>query len=114
MSDPITVVQQDVDRVVAVEQRTIVAVSAPGPQGPRGIQGIQGPPGDPDALGYTYTTSSPAYLHQVQHGLPFKPAGVTCLDTDGAQVEYSDITHPAPGVTEVTFGVLIAPTIHLS
>jgi hypothetical protein len=91
---------------------TVTVLPIPGPVG---ADGPQGEPGDPGgALAFVYTTSSPAMTHQIIHGLPFKPAGIVCQDTDGATFIGWTVTHPAPGITEVSFGVDVTPTIFLS
>lgn len=89
---------------------TSVVVPIAGPQGP---SGPPGPPGD-SAGAYLHTQSSPALLVQVQHGLSFKPAGVVCLENDGAVIEYAAITHPAAGITELTFGVPFVGVVYVS
>jgi hypothetical protein len=53
-------------------------------------------------------------VHQIQHGLAFRPGGITCLDADGASLLGWSITHPVLGITEVTFGAAVTPTIFLS
>lgn len=93
---------------------------APAPSGlvvvpVQGPPGAQGPPGDSAAaLAFTYTTSSPALLHQIHHGLPFRPAGIVCQDADGSTFIGWTVTHPTAGITEVSFGVAVTPTIFLS
>ena len=87
--------------------------------GPKGERGPQGPAGDDPELigqlfGFVYTSSNPAYLHQIQHDLGFRPAGIICLEPHGGQIEYDTIKHPELGITEVTFGVPFAGTIYLS
>jgi hypothetical protein len=86
----------------------IVVAPIAGPPGPKGD------PGDSAELGYVYTTSNPAMLHQIHHGLPFAPGGITCLDSDGGPLLGFTVTHPTTGVTEVAFGVAVTPTIFLS
>lgn len=104
--------------VLEVEQPVppIVNVTQPGPAdavvvpvaGPRGEQGPTGPDGPmgPSGGAYRHTQSSPVLLVQVVHNLTFDPGGVVCVETDGTVIEYAGITHPLPGVTEITFGVL--------
>lgn len=93
-----------------------VPVEGPrGPQGPVGPQGPQGVPGDAGSqLSYIYTTSNPAMTHQINHGLNFKPAGITCLDADGASLLAFSVAYPSVGIVEVTFGSDVTPTIYLS
>src|SRR5438309_344480 len=91
---------------------TVTLVPVQGPVGPAGPQGVPGDPGA--ALAYSYTASQPVTLHQIHHGLAFKPAGIVCIETDGSQLEYDSVTHPMPGVTELTFGVAFAGTVYLS
>lgn len=87
----------------------LVAVPVQGPQG------AQGPAGDSAAaLAFTYTTSSPAMVHQIHHGLSFKPAGIVAQDADGTTFIGWTVTYPAPGITEVSFGIPVTPTIYLS
>lgn len=81
----------------------------------QGPVGPQGPPGQPlDTLAYVYSTSIPAAVHQIHHGLPYKPAGIVCQDADGVTVIGWLVTHPAAGITEITFGSDITPIIYLS
>lgn len=61
------------------------------------------------AAGYRHEWSTPSLLVQVQHGLPFAPAGVLIRDEQGALVDPGDVTHPLPGITEIRFGVPIGP-----
>lgn len=63
---------------------------------------------------YTQSVPQPTTFVQVQHGLPFPPAGVQCLETGGDEVEYASLTHPLPGVTEIGFGAPFTGMIHLS
>lgn len=60
-------------------------------------------------LSFREDWSAPTLLVQVQHGLPYPPAGVLVRDGDGVIVDPADITHPLPGITEITFGVPIGP-----
>lgn len=77
------------------------------------VAGPRGQVGGTGAMAYVYTSVSPSLLHQVQHGLSFKPS-VTCFESDGTQIEPASITHPSPGITEVTFGVPVTVEIDLS
>lgn len=63
---------------------------------------------------FMLTVSAPAELVQVVHGLPFVPAGVTCIDTQGQIVDFATKTDPQPGVTELTFGFGFTGQIQLS
>lgn len=95
--------------VMAAPTADVVVVPVTGPTGPRG------PAGDSsEVLGYVYTTSSPAMVHQIHHGLPYKPGGITCLDADGSPLVFFTVTYPAAGITEVAFGSPVTPTIYLS
>jgi hypothetical protein len=115
-------------RMAPPTSTTVTVLPVPGPPGPKGD------PGDSDVTnliavvaanqaavaalqneprGFVATISQPAQLVQVVHGLPFLPAGVRCRDPQGL-VEPADITHPAPGVTEVTFGTPFTGTITVS
>jgi hypothetical protein len=78
------------------------------------VAGPRGPAGGTGAMAFVYTTSSPAMTHQVQHGLSFKPGGISCIDTDGVSLVGFTVTHPLPGITEVSFGAAVTPTIYLS
>jgi hypothetical protein len=96
--------------VMAPEDPSLVIVPVAGPQGPKGDTGDSS-----TSLAYTYTTSNPAMLHQIHHNLPFNPGGVTCLDSsDGLPLLGFTVAHPSVGITEVTFGVAVTPTIFLS
>lgn len=87
----------------------VVVVPVQGPPGPRG------PAGDSsEVLGFTYTTSTPATLHQIHHNLPYRPGGVVCHDADGSTLLGFTVSHVADGVSEVAFGVPVTPTIYLS
>lgn len=90
----------------------------PGPQGETGDtgpQGEQGPAGDSEAaLSYIYSTSTPAMVHQIHHGLAFNPAGIVCQDVDGSSMLGWSVTYPSLGITEVSFGADVTPTIYLS
>lgn len=108
MSDPVVVVR-DPSIVTVVRDPGVVTVAAVGVQGERGEQG---PVGGTGLMAEEYTSSAPALLHQFNHGLTFKP-NVTCWEA-GDLIEPATITHPAPGVTEVTFGVPVAVTIYAS
>ena len=94
----------------------------------RGPAGPAGPPGDAsvdefiarlEALeaeprGFVQTVNAPATLVQIHHGLSFNPAGVMNLDFSGTEIEESGVSHPFPGITEVTFGAPFTGTITLS
>ena len=97
--------------VVVVQEPTLVTVTVPGVQGP---VGPRGPAGDESGLGYVYTTSIPAMLHQVNHGFLYKPSGIICYDADGLRIPFFEVAYPAVGITEITFGVPVTPTIYLS
>ena len=91
---------------------TVTVIPVGGPAGP---PGAPGPPGDPGgALAYRYSTSNPAMVHQIVHGLTFRPAGIVCLDADGASLLGWSVTYPSTGITEVSFGAACTPTIFLS
>jgi hypothetical protein len=66
------------------------------------------------ALSYIYTTSNPAMVHQIHHGLNFNPAGITCIDADGASLLAFSVSYPVLGIAEITFGSDVTPTIYLS
>jgi len=85
-------------------------------QGPPGPQGPQGPPGDTgSALGFATSVTNQS-LVQMIHNLPFKPAGILCLDTNtpALTVEYATVSHPSAGITEITFGFPFTGQIFLS
>lgn len=65
----------------------------------------------PQRLGYRHDWSAPSLLVQVPHGLPYAPAGVLIRDSLGAIVDPGDVTHPLPGITEITFGVPVGPAV---
>jgi hypothetical protein len=58
-----------------------------------------------EAMGYKHIQSTSVNAVSITHGLSFAPAGILCLDNSGVQVEQDRIAQPAPGVTEVFFGV---------
>jgi hypothetical protein len=84
-----------------------------GPPGPQGLQGVPGDPGGALASSVTVTNQT---LVQINHGLPFKPAGIICLDTatPANPVEYATISYPVAGITELTFGFPFTGTIFVS
>jgi hypothetical protein len=53
-------------------------------------------------------------VHQIVHGLTFRPAGIVCLDADGASLLGWSVAYPTTGITEVSFGAAVTPTIYLS
>lgn len=63
-----------------------------------------GGPGDGRALGYKHTQNTSVNALSISHGLDFRPAGIVCLDTLGAQVDQDRVAYPAPGVIEIFFG----------
>lgn len=74
----------------------------------------QRPPLPSQGLGFRQSVSSPATLVQLLHGLSFAPAGITCLEPDGSEVEYQSVAHPAPGITELGFGAPFTGTVYVS
>lgn len=116
-------IELDGDVTVAPPVLPTVKVAPPNPTSVTvlpvvGPPGPEGPPGDSaDLFGYEHTQSTvaPANLPiQVNHGFNYKPAGVVALENDGAQIEYASISHPLPGITELTFGVGFVGKIYLS
>ena len=86
-----------------------------GPQGAVGPIGPKGPPGDDStARSFQQVVSSPSMDLQIIHGLSYKPSGIICTESDGFNMEYDVVTHPMPGVTELTFGVGFTGTVYLS
>lgn len=65
-------------------------------------------------LGHRHTQTTPVTLVQITHGLTFDPAGVTAVDTQDAVTEHDTISHPLPGVTELTYGAPFAGVVYLS
>jgi len=57
---------------------------------------------------------APTLLVQAQHNLPWRPAGVLCIDTLDQIVEPAFISWPDAGITEITFGVPFTGTVYLS
>lgn len=109
--------------VTAPDTTVQVVVPIAGPQGPKGDPGDGTGLDEIDARlaaledqprGHSTTVSAPTLLVQIQHGLPFRPAGVQCIDTSGDTVEHDGVTHPLPGITEVTFGAPFTGAINLS
>ena len=86
----------------------IVPVSGPvGPQGPAGDSAT--------ALGFVFTQSSPAMTVQIHHNLPFKPAGIVCLEADGSPALLGvTVSYPSVGIVELGFGVPFTGQIVLS
>jgi hypothetical protein len=87
-----------------------------GPLGPIGPQGPQGVPGDAGAaLAFVQTVSSPSLNVQVNHGLPFRPSGIVCLETDGTPTPLGiGVSYPSLGQVQLIFGVPFTGTIYLS
>lgn len=75
---------------------------------------VGGASGGGGNVAFAHTVSAPASLVQLLHDLPFAPAGVLCVDTQGQIVEPAAKTDPAPGVTELTFGFGFTGQIQLS
>lgn len=64
--------------------------------------------------GFEYTVVVPAMLHQINHGLPWKPSPLS-LDSLGDQIEHDRVAYPSPGIIEVIFGAAFGPgKIYLS
>lgn len=78
------------------------------------VVGPKGDTGGTGEMGYVYSSSAPAMVHQIRHNLTFKPGGITCLDTDGSSLLGFSVSHPMLGITEVSFGVAVTPTVYLS
>lgn len=71
-------------------------------------------PGGGVGGGYEYTVVTPAMLHQINHGLGWKPQPLN-LDSLGRQVEQDRVAYPAPGIIEVIFEIPFGPgKIYLS
>lgn len=86
-----------------------IVVPIQGPVGP------QGPPGDSgSALGYGPVSVTNQALVQVNHGLPFQPAGIVCIDGNGVTTDYGAIAYPVSGTVEITFGFPFTGEIYLS
>jgi len=101
-------------RLSITETAPVIQISDVGVQGPPGPQGPAGPAGDEAGLGYVHTQSSPALLVQIQHGFLFKPAGVVAVENDGYSTEWATLSHPATGITELTFGVPFSGVVYVS
>lgn len=83
-------------------------VGPPGPQGPPGVNGVS------TNASCVWPQSVPVFLVQVVHDLGFYPAGITAIDTQGYEVEYSTVSYPSVNITEVSFDVPFSGTIYLS
>lgn len=94
---------------MALPTSSLRVIPVAGPKGDKGDTGDSS-----EVLSYRHTQSEPATLVQVVHGLPYRPAGIICTETDGYQLDYHTVSHPVDGVTEVTFGVGFVGTIDLS
>jgi hypothetical protein len=65
---------------------------------------VLGGGGGPPNVGFEVNVINQT-LVQVLHGFTWKPAGVEATELDGVTRVFPErITHPVPGVTEVTFG----------
>lgn len=64
--------------------------------------------------GFEESVSAPQTLVQILHGFTWKPAGITCTEADGTEMDYAAVAHPSQGVTEVTFGVPFTGTVLVS
>lgn len=81
------------------------------------VVGPQGVPGGTGAMAYEHIQAAPVpagHPLQIVHNLTFQPGGIVCLESDGVQIEYDSVTHPMPGVIELTFGVAFTGHIYLS
>lgn len=87
-----------------------------GEQGDVGPQGPAGPPGDAGtALSFVQSVSSPSLSVEINHNLPFYPAGITCLETDGSPALLGvTVSYPSVGSVALTFGVPFTGDIYLS
>ena len=51
----------------------------------------------------------------INHGLPFNPAGIVCLESDGSPPLLGvSVSYPSTGVTELNFGAPFTGEIYLS
>lgn len=102
---------------VAPQALVLPIVGVPGPQGEQGDvgpTGPQGPAGDAgSALSFIQSATNQS-LVQINHGLPFQPAGIVCIDSNGVITEFGAIAYPMAGTLEITFGVPWTGTIYLS
>jgi hypothetical protein len=69
--------------------------------------------GEGGSVAYVQTVINQS-LVQLNHGLPFQPAGITCIDTNGVTTDFGAITYPMTGTCEITFGFPFTGTIYLS
>jgi hypothetical protein len=53
-------------------------------------------------------------LVQINHNLPFQPAGVMCIDNNGVTTDFGAIAYPMSGTCEITFGFPFTGDIYLS
>jgi hypothetical protein len=90
-------------------QLTVIPVQ--GPQGPQGIPGDAGA-----ALAFVHAQSTPVTTLQIIHGLPFRPSGIQCLETDGTPSPLGiGVSYPSVGIIELNFGTAaFSGTIYLS
>lgn len=106
---------------------TVLVLPVAGPPGPPGgevdltaieddVAALQASVGvlQAEPRGYVHYQNASATLVQIVHGLPFRPAGVRCTDTQGNPTWPQHISDPAPGITEVTFGAPFIGEIDLS
>lgn len=83
--------------------------------GPQGIPGPQGPAGDASGLGFVHHQASPVTLVQINHGMPFQPAGVICMATgDTVPLLGVGVSYPMAGYIELSFGFQFTGDIFLS
>jgi hypothetical protein len=95
-------------RVAPPSPASLALVPVQGPAGPAG------PPGDSvAALSFVQNVTAQSTI-LINTGLPFKPAGITCIDTAGDTVYGATITYPAAGFIEIQFGVQFSGVIYLS
>lgn len=70
--------------------------------------------GAPPVAGYVWAQSTPSASWVIPHGLAVRWPHVTVVLAGDTEPVYPDMTHPSPGVTNITFPSAQSGTAYLS
>jgi hypothetical protein len=88
----------------------VLVVPVGGPPGPKGDSGDS-----TETLSFVQSQSTPVTSLQIHHSLPFNPAGVVCLETDGSPPLIGvGVSYPSVGIIELIFGAPFSGSVFLS
>lgn len=108
--DDVTVVVEEAPVTVATENDIeVITVYIPGPPGTPGA--------DAGAIiggSYVHVQEIPTDVWIVEHGLPFRPAGVYVEDTAGNGGIEGDVDYPTSSTLTITFSAAFAGRAYLS